>query len=54
MRLRYYQDVTDNFRENNIVFANWDYKGNFSIVGWDSENSKTLEPNMALIDILTK
>ena len=54
MRLRYFQDITDIFRENDIVYANWDYKGNFSIVDWDRENLKTLEPNMELIKILTK
>jgi endoglucanase len=54
MRLRYYQDVTDNFRENDIVWANWDYKGNFGIVKWDSENEKTSEPNLKLVKILTE
>ena len=54
MRLKYYQDVTDNFRENNIVWASWDYKGNFGIVKWDSENKKTSAPNLNLIKILAE
>jgi endoglucanase len=54
MRLKYYRDISDVFRENNIAFANWDYKGNFSIVEWDRENLKNLKPDTELISILTK
>jgi endoglucanase len=53
-RLRYYQDITDIFRENCIAYANWDYKGDFRIVEWDRKNLKNLEPNIELIKILTK
>jgi len=53
-RLKYYQDITDVFRKNNIVYANWDYKGNFSIVEWDRDNLKNSKPDYELINILTK
>ncbi len=53
-RLKYYQDITDVFRENSIAYANWDYKGNFRIVEWDTKNLKNLEPDFELIKILTK
>ena len=54
MRLAYYQDITDVFRQNNICWSNWDYKGNFSIVGFDREKQQTLESDSDLIKILTK
>jgi len=53
-RLKYYQDITDIFRENCIAYANWDYKGDFRIVEWDRKKLKNLEPNIQLINILTK
>ncbi len=53
-RLKYYQDITDIFRENNIAFANWDYKGDFRIVEWDRTELENEEPNYDLIKILTK
>jgi len=54
MRLKYYEDITDIFRENSIAYANWDYKGDFCIVEWDRENLRNLEPNVKLIKILTR
>jgi endoglucanase len=54
MRLKYYEDITDIFRENSIAYANWDYKGDFCIVEWDRENLRNLEPNAELIKILTR
>ena len=53
-RLKYYQDITDIFKENCIAYANWDYKGDFRIVEWDRKNLKNQEPNIKLIKILTK
>jgi endoglucanase len=53
-RLKYYQDITDVFRENCIAYANWDYKGNFRIVEWDTKNLRNLEPDFKLIKILAK
>ncbi|MDA3881733.1 MAG: cellulase family glycosylhydrolase [Bacteroidales bacterium] len=52
-RLRYYNDITTVFKENNIVFAAWDYKGNFGIVGWDSEKRENTFVDKELIEILT-
>jgi endoglucanase len=46
--LRWYQDLTDIFRENNIAFCHWNYNADFPIV---DDNSKPLHP---LVDILTK
>jgi endoglucanase len=54
MRLRYYKDITDVFRAYGMAYAVWDYKGNFSIVGWDQKNLVTLEPDSTLIDIIIK
>jgi len=53
-RLSYYQDITDVFRQNDIVWANWDYKGNFSIVGFDHDKQQTLDADKELISILVK
>ncbi|UCH13224.1 MAG: cellulase family glycosylhydrolase [Bacteroidales bacterium] len=53
-RLKYYEDITDIFRENCIAFANWDYKGDFRIVEWDRKNLENKEPNIKLIKILTR
>ncbi len=46
--LRWYQDLTDIFRENNIAFCHWNYNADFPIV---DDNSNPLRP---LVDILTK
>ena len=54
IRLQYYQDITDIFRENNIFWSSWDYKGDFRIVDYDREKSLNLEPDFELIKILTK
>lgn len=53
-RLAYYQDITDVFRQNDICWSNWDYKGQFRIVNVDSVTQKTLEPDKELIGILVK
>jgi len=53
-RLAYYQDITDVFRQNNICWSNWDYKGQFKIVKVDSLTQKTLEPDKELIGILVR
>ena len=45
---RWYTDVTDIFRENNIAFAHWDYKTTFGIV---DKNNKPIQP---VVDILTR
>ncbi len=52
-RLRYYKDIVKVFNDNNIAYANWDYKGNFSIVDYDREKHKTIKADYELIKILT-
>ena len=54
MRLNYYNDITDIFRENSMSWASWDYKGDFSIVKWDKTNLKNGEIDHELIKILTR
>jgi endoglucanase len=54
MRLRYYQDITDVFREKGIAFANWDYKGNFGIVSWDPNNPGQRKVDQELVDTLVR
>jgi endoglucanase len=46
-RLQWYSDVCEIFRENNIAWANWDYKGAFAIFNLQNGN-----PDETLIDIL--
>jgi endoglucanase len=46
--LRWYNDVTDIFRENNIAYAHWDYKTTFGIL------DKTGNPIMPVIRFLVK
>jgi len=47
IRLRYYQDLTDIFRANNIAYCHWCYKGDFPIL--DAKG----EPDSRLVAILT-
>jgi endoglucanase len=46
--LRWYSDVTDIFRENNIAYAHWDYKTTFGIL------DKAGNPLMPVIRLLVK
>lgn len=46
--IRWYRDVTEIFKENNIAFCHWNYKNGFPIV------DKDLKPLQPLVDILTK
>ncbi|MBN1822620.1 MAG: cellulase family glycosylhydrolase [Prolixibacteraceae bacterium] len=46
--LRWYSDVTDIFRENNIAYSHWDYKTTFGII------DKNGKPDMPVIDLLVK
>ena len=47
IRLRYYQDLTDIFRANNIAYCHWCYKGDFPIL--DEKG----EPDSKLVATLT-
>jgi len=46
--LRWYSDLTDIFRENNIAFAHWDYKTTFGIIAGNGK------PVMPVIQLLVK
>ncbi len=37
IQFRYYKDLINVFKENNISYCHWDYKGDFGIMGWDRE-----------------
>ncbi len=54
MRLRYYTDITNVFRENNISYASWDYKGHFGIETYDFESRKPTYIDTTLIQLLVK
>lgn len=54
MRKQYYEDVVSIFNEYNIAFANWDFKGDFGIVGWDRENYVTMEVDTMVVNALMK
>ncbi|HVN47511.1 MAG TPA: cellulase family glycosylhydrolase [Bacteroidota bacterium] len=45
--LRWYKDVCENFRENNIAYCHWCYKGDFPVV------EKNGAPKQKLVSILT-
>lgn len=53
MRLKYYEDITSVFHKYGIAYAAWDYKGDFAIVPYDRSNFYNLQPDTALIRILT-
>ncbi|MBN1397944.1 MAG: glycoside hydrolase family 5 protein [Bacteroidetes bacterium] len=53
-RLKYYSDIVSIFRENNIAYCNWEYKGDFGIYKFDFEKLISLSPDVELIHILTK
>ena len=41
-RLAWYKDVRSILEENNIAWANWDYKGGFAVVGRDGQPDEEL------------
>lgn len=53
-RMLYYNDITSLFRENNISFTAWDYKGDFGIRGWDRNKFCNTDIDKELIEILVK
>lgn len=54
MRLRYFTDITNVFRKNNISYSSWDYKGHFGIVTYDFQNRKPTYIDTTLIQLLVK
>jgi endoglucanase len=53
-RLNYYSDIVSVFEENGMAFANWDYKGDFGIMGFDREKMQNLAPDAGLIAALLR
>lgn len=53
-RLQYYNDITDVFRENNITYSSWDYKGHFGIASYQDSKNTITNIDSELIKILVK
>jgi endoglucanase len=51
-RLAYYNDIIDVFQSNDLAWANWDYKGDFGIVGFDRDKGVNLDRDEGLIEAL--
>jgi endoglucanase len=51
-RLQYYSDLITVLEQNEVAWCNWEYKGDFGIYFWDSENIKSGEADTEFIDIL--
>lgn len=54
VRYNYYRDIKAVFEDNNIAFANWDYKGDFRTREWDRKELKNKELDTTLVNILIK
>jgi endoglucanase len=53
-RLKYYSDIVSVFKENDIAYCNWEYKGDFGIYEFDFKKLVSLAPDAELINILAK
>ena len=53
-RLKYYSDIVSVFKENDIAYCNWEYKGDFGIYEFDFKNLVSLAPDAELINVLAK
>ena len=51
-RLAYYRDIIDVFEDADMAWANWEYKGDFGIFEWFSEQTMIGAPDIELIDTL--
>jgi endoglucanase len=51
-RLAYYADLVGVVEAHDMAWANWDYKGDFGIMGFDRQKMHTLEPDTDLIRTL--
>jgi peptidyl-dipeptidase Dcp len=51
-RLAYYRDLVGVVEKHGLAWANWDYKGDFGIMGFDREKQVTLQPDADLIKAL--
>jgi endoglucanase len=51
-RLAYYRDIAGVAEAAGMAWANWDYKGDFGIMGYDRDRMRTLQPDVELIQAL--
>ncbi len=51
-RLAYYRDLVGVAEADGMAWANWDYKGDFGIMGFDRKKMETLQPDAGLIRAL--
>jgi endoglucanase len=53
-RLKYYADIITLFKQNDIAWCNWEYKGDFGIYHFDTIRKVSMQPDTDLIDVLLK
>ena len=51
-RLAYYRDFLATLEQNDIAWANWEYKGDFGVFEWHREKALAGAPDVELIDTL--
>jgi endoglucanase len=51
-RLAYYADLVGVAQTHDMAWANWDYKGDFGVMGFDRQKMQTLQPDADLIRTL--
>jgi endoglucanase len=51
-RLAYYADLVGVAEAQEMAWANWDYKGDFGIMGFDRQKMRTLQPDAELVRAL--
>lgn len=54
MRMQYYRDLVQIFKEHNMSYAAWDYKGEFGIQKYNRDKSVNLDADSTLIKILAQ
>ncbi|MDQ8201371.1 cellulase family glycosylhydrolase [Pelagicoccus sp. SDUM812003] len=52
-RLAYYRDLLKVLEDNDVAWANWEYKGDFGIFEWHSEITSIGAPDLDMIEVLT-
>ncbi|MBP7507145.1 MAG: cellulase family glycosylhydrolase [Prolixibacteraceae bacterium] len=53
-RLQYYSDMLTGFKENNIAWCNWEYKGDFGLYYFDVEKKESGKADYEFINVLLK
>jgi endoglucanase len=51
-RLAYYRDFVDAIEENQMAWANWEYKGDFGIFEWHHASLRSGAPDVEMIEAL--